>query len=101
MGVAYCSFLYCREQVRWARNIKSTVCAYFECYQYHKNLSTGSQILEHKVRTQIKLDKKSMFTSIMIRHCHGGELRDILHLYSDRRDTIRHYFFNTQRIFIR
>ena len=41
-----------------------------------------------------------MFTSIMIRHCHGGELRDILHLYSDRRDrNIRHFFFNTQRIF--
>ena len=33
---------------------------------------------------------------------HGGESRDILHLYSDRTGkNIRHYFFNTQCIFIR
>ena len=28
---------------------------------------------------------------------HGGESRDIFHLYSDRTDkNVRHYFFNTQ-----
>ena len=28
---------------------------------------------------------------------HGGESRDILHIYSDRTDkNIRHYFFNAQ-----
>ena len=33
---------------------------------------------------------------------HGGDSPDILHLYSDRTDqNIRHYFFNTQWIFMR
>ena len=40
---------------------------------------------------------RSFFSSPLVYSIHGGESRDILHIYSDRTGKhIRHYFFNAE-----